>query len=333
MSTMPGFPHAGHPEGWFALGWSDEFEARKIVARRYFGQDLAIARTESGRLVAFDAYCPHMGANLTVGGRVEGECVVCPFHGWSWHADGNNVAIPYSDRVFSNARIKTWHVIEDTGLVWIWHSWQRGEPRWPAPSISHLSNHKFFWDPNASRRQWSNVRLVPQMVAENTVDGPHIEFVHGASEGAHIASLKEEGPQFLVELDQTFMTRSGPVLGKDYIQCHGVGVQVAQLEFREFKIVNVLATTPIEEDRSDMRASIFVELPDGIDPAVSASELPRKYQIAIKKHLDSQEQDLPLWETMRYQSRPLLVAEELEGHRRFRVWARQFYAKTEEAAA
>jgi phenylpropionate dioxygenase-like ring-hydroxylating dioxygenase large terminal subunit len=328
---MPGFPYNGFPEGWFLLGWSDEFATGKIEARRYFGQDLAVFRTESGRLAATDAYCPHMGANLTVGGRIKGECIACPFHGWEWHADGQNTLIPYSDKVLSNARIRTWHVVEDTGLVWFWYSWEKGEPRWAAPSIAHLHNGRFFWDPDASRRLWSRVRLVPQMVAENIVDGPHIQFVHGATEGGHIANLAEDGKRFLVELDQTFMTRRGPVLGKDHIECYGVGVQTAQMEFRGFRIVNVLGTTPVEEDRCDMRASIFVELPEDMVAPNRAADLPTIYQTAIKSHLDSQDQDLPLWESMRYQSHPLLVAEELEGHARFRKWARQFYQTPREA--
>jgi nitrite reductase/ring-hydroxylating ferredoxin subunit len=332
MSTMPGFPHAGQPEGWFALGWGDDFPNGEVVARRYFEQDMAVFRTQSGRLVAVDAFCPHMGAKLTVGGRVDGECIVCPFHGWSWHADGQNVAIPYAENAMPTARIRTWHVVEDGVIAWIWHSWRESEPRWQPPSITRLTTGAYFWDPRASRRLWAGVRLVPQMVAENIVDGPHIEFVHGASEGAHISHLQEADDRFLVELEQTFMTRSGPVLGKDYIECLGVGVQIAQMEFRDFRIVNVLTTTPVEPDRSDLRASIFVQLPEALSSIKSAADLPPKFQTAIKSHLDSQEQDLPLWESMRYQSRPLLVAEELEGHRRFRKWARKFYPQKEDVA-
>ena len=33
------------------------------------------------RVRAFDATCPHRGANLAFGGRLDGEGIVCPFHG------------------------------------------------------------------------------------------------------------------------------------------------------------------------------------------------------------------------------------------------------------
>ena len=31
-----------------------------------------------------DAYCPHLGAHLAEGGRVQGESVRCPFHAWEF---------------------------------------------------------------------------------------------------------------------------------------------------------------------------------------------------------------------------------------------------------
>ena len=39
------------------------------------GEGIAVFRGENGRVYAVDAYCPHLGANLGVGGRVIGELV------------------------------------------------------------------------------------------------------------------------------------------------------------------------------------------------------------------------------------------------------------------
>lgn len=47
-----------------------------------------------------DAYCPHLGANLGVGGRVHGNCIECPFHGWQFDGEtGQCVKIPYAEKV------------------------------------------------------------------------------------------------------------------------------------------------------------------------------------------------------------------------------------------
>jgi len=35
---------------------------------------------------------------LAVGGRVKGECLECPFHGWVFNSDGICVGIPYAEK-------------------------------------------------------------------------------------------------------------------------------------------------------------------------------------------------------------------------------------------
>ncbi|WP_420437385.1 Rieske 2Fe-2S domain-containing protein [Candidatus Poriferisocius sp.] len=38
-----------------------------------FGKDLVLYRTESGEARLIDAYCPHMGAHIGAGGKVDGD--------------------------------------------------------------------------------------------------------------------------------------------------------------------------------------------------------------------------------------------------------------------
>jgi 3-ketosteroid 9alpha-monooxygenase subunit A len=95
------------PEGWFQIGWSNDFPAGAVVARKFLGEDIVVFRTEQGTLNALDAYCGHMGAHLGYGGTVTGDCVTCPFHGWVWNASGENVGIPYQDRPNRAVRIRT----------------------------------------------------------------------------------------------------------------------------------------------------------------------------------------------------------------------------------
>jgi phenylpropionate dioxygenase-like ring-hydroxylating dioxygenase large terminal subunit len=37
--------------------------------------------------------CAHRGAALS-GGQIKGECIVCPYHGWEYQADGTCINIP-----------------------------------------------------------------------------------------------------------------------------------------------------------------------------------------------------------------------------------------------
>ena len=70
--------------GWFMIGWSAEFEVGEVRALTYFGEDLAAYRDESGELHVLEAHCKHLGAHIGHGGKVIGDCVECPFHGWRW---------------------------------------------------------------------------------------------------------------------------------------------------------------------------------------------------------------------------------------------------------
>ncbi len=54
-----------------------------MKALHNFGVDLVLFRTESGKAVGTDPYCPHLGAHLGYGGQIEGETIRCPFHHWN----------------------------------------------------------------------------------------------------------------------------------------------------------------------------------------------------------------------------------------------------------
>ena len=54
-------------------------------------------RGNDGVAYVVDAYCPHLGANMSVLGKVINDnCIQCPFHGWTFRGeDGLCVDIPY----------------------------------------------------------------------------------------------------------------------------------------------------------------------------------------------------------------------------------------------
>ena len=84
----------GFPKGWFVVSFSDDLEPGGVLPLRYFGQDLVLYRTETGQAVLLDARCPHLGAHLGRGGTVQGDCIRCPFHAWSFDDTGRCVEVP-----------------------------------------------------------------------------------------------------------------------------------------------------------------------------------------------------------------------------------------------
>ena len=102
-----------HTSPWqFEVDFSEELEPGTARPARYFGKDLVIWRTSGGEPRVFDAFCPHLGAHLGHGGKVEGDSIRCPFHAWSFDGAGNCIDIPYAKRVPPKAGVRSWPVLE-----------------------------------------------------------------------------------------------------------------------------------------------------------------------------------------------------------------------------
>ena len=77
-------PITPYPRGWFLVSRSEELKPRRTKTVHYFGQDIVLYRTADGQAHAVDPYCPHLGAHLGHGGKVDGTSIRCPFHGWTF---------------------------------------------------------------------------------------------------------------------------------------------------------------------------------------------------------------------------------------------------------
>ena len=120
--------------GWFMIGWSAEFPVGEVRPLRYFGEDLVAYRDESGELHVLSGHCRHLGAHIGHGGKVVGDCVECPFHGWRWGPDGTNRYIPYQPDTPNRAlRLRVFPVREQYGCVFVWHQPDGKEPQWEMP--------------------------------------------------------------------------------------------------------------------------------------------------------------------------------------------------------
>ncbi len=84
-------PLSMKPTGWFQVAWSDEIGVGDVHKMTYFSQEMVAWRAESGELTVMNAFCEHLGAHLGFGGKVVGEVLQCPFHGWQWSHEGRNV--------------------------------------------------------------------------------------------------------------------------------------------------------------------------------------------------------------------------------------------------
>jgi 3-ketosteroid 9alpha-monooxygenase subunit A len=116
-----------YARGWHVLGKASDFTAQPQKLE-YFGAKLVAYRgRDDGQVHVLDAYCPHMGGDLSLG-EVKGDSVVCPFHEWSWGADGVCDDIPYAKHIPDKACIKSWPTTEQNGLLFVWNDPEGNAP-------------------------------------------------------------------------------------------------------------------------------------------------------------------------------------------------------------
>ncbi|MEP1124284.1 MAG: aromatic ring-hydroxylating dioxygenase subunit alpha [Ilumatobacter sp.] len=139
--------------------------------------------TPDGPISAAVDECPHRAARLSQGWLSEPDsdgirCVVCPYHGWEYAADGACTKIPQNPPdlpIPSRAHLDPVHCEEHYGLVWL----ALDEPCAPVPDLPAASDPDFElriefveeWDASAPR------------IVDNSLDIAHVAWVHRGTIG------------------------------------------------------------------------------------------------------------------------------------------------------
>lgn len=143
------------------------------------GETLAVFLTESGKPAVVADRCAHRGASLSMG-KVEGESIQCPYHGWEWGGgDGACTRIPSlpdQGQIPPRARIPAFPVREQWGLVWT----VLEEPLAELPTLPWFDAEEWTWGHGTP----FELPVSFGLMIENFRDVAHFAFVHEATLGA-----------------------------------------------------------------------------------------------------------------------------------------------------
>jgi nitrite reductase/ring-hydroxylating ferredoxin subunit len=288
------------PNGWFVVAEANEIGPGEVRALHAFDRDLVLYRAADGTPRVLDAHCPHLGAHLAVGGRVEESCLRCPFHGWKFDGEsGECVEIPYGEvkRIPPKAHARTYPTIERKHMIWAWYHAQGGEPFYEVPEVPE------FHDP-----EWSSIlvrgfeiRVSAQDMAENNVDFSHFRFVHGSD------GIPED--EFITE--GTYKKAIGS--GGNFVR-EGYGLGLGVLRVKGY-VTFLSSTTPLDTGNVYVRW-IFTS-PRSLGEGVAEQ--------AAESFCAGVSQDIPIWENKVYRDPPVITKTEklILEHRR---WCEQFYS-------
>ena len=105
---------------WYVAAYGSEV-GRELFTRTVCGESLLLWRTEAGDVTAMADRCVHRRFPLSEKpSRIEGDTVVCGYHGFTYGADGVCVSVPGQKRVPRTARLTTYPVVEQDSFVWVW---------------------------------------------------------------------------------------------------------------------------------------------------------------------------------------------------------------------
>jgi phenylpropionate dioxygenase-like ring-hydroxylating dioxygenase large terminal subunit len=140
------------------------------------GEKIVLWQKPDGSPAALRDRCCHRTAQLSKG-FVDGENLVCGYHGWTYNSDGRCVRIPQNSdsAIPSGAVVPAYRAQEKYGYAWV----ALDAPLRPIPDFPEDSSGKH-------RRIFQFYELwntSPVRMMENSFDNSHFSFVHKANFG------------------------------------------------------------------------------------------------------------------------------------------------------
>lgn len=175
--------NANYPKNcWYVAATIGEVTETPI-ARRIAGEEVVVWRSAGGQVSAFENRCAHRAFPLSHG-IVDGENLVCGYHGCTYGPDGRCTHIPAQNRVPTGMRVRVFPVLEDGPFVWIW----LGSPG--AAAVSRPPTVPWATEPGWETFQSSwDVAANYLMVHEHYLDFSYAPILHAADIPASIRSM------------------------------------------------------------------------------------------------------------------------------------------------
>jgi phenylpropionate dioxygenase-like ring-hydroxylating dioxygenase large terminal subunit len=156
---------------WYVVATSDEV-SRSPLAREALGRRLVAYRRQDGQVAVLDDQCPHRAAPLSMG-RLDGDLLVCPYHGFTFAPDGACVRVPSQRNVPYGAQVRSYPVHERPPLVWVWPGNPALSRRAEPPDLPPLREPG--WDVLGGSLEMPVNYL---LLHDNALDRTHFPYVH-----------------------------------------------------------------------------------------------------------------------------------------------------------
>lgn len=286
------------PFGWFAVSYSDELSTGQVKTIRYFEREMVLWRDDSGVAHVNDPYCAHMGAHLGCGGKVVGQHLQCPFHGWQYDGSGAVKQIDYVPNgvppgLAKEGTLPSWPTVEANNQIYVWYHPAGLAPQWEVEKFDVLGPG---WVVQG-RREWV-IETHPLDIAENQADFPHFLYVHGTKEFPSYGDFAIDGHRRSAVARVNVETPRGTA--ELTVSSTGIGPGQGLTRFTGFCDVAIVASSTSITAGQTKLCFQYAE------PAERAGSGMGMAMIKMVSH--QLEQDIPIWNNKKYVHQSKLVS-------------------------
>ncbi len=158
---------------WYIAAFSYEI-TREPIERTLLDTPVVLYRTEDGTPVAMYGLCPHRYFPLAKG-WLDGDVIVCGYHGFEFAADGSCTRIP-SQEVPGKFCQPTYPVIERGPLCWIYIGDPQQKDKVSIPPYDDFGLGQDGW--RYSSENYFRLKGRAQLLVDNLMDLTHLPYVH-----------------------------------------------------------------------------------------------------------------------------------------------------------
>jgi phenylpropionate dioxygenase-like ring-hydroxylating dioxygenase large terminal subunit len=158
-------------EDWHPVARVEQLDGGGPMPARLLGEDIVLWRS-GDQFHAWRDLCVHRGTRLSLGRVVDGMRLECPYHGWTYAADGRCVLMPAHPEQTppEKACVAVYRAAAAHGVVWV--TLGGGAARIPTFALMEDPSHEVLMA-GPYRVKASGPRIV-----ENFLDVGHFPFVH-----------------------------------------------------------------------------------------------------------------------------------------------------------
>jgi renierapurpurin 18,18'-hydroxylase len=253
-----------NPNHWYAVAWAKDVKPAQILPIQIWQQEIALYRDSQNQIQAVEDICPHKGVSLHKG-EINGDRIVCGYHGWEFSPQGECVHIPYfpPEQKLPRACTRSYPVREQYGIIFVFPGDSNLAEPTPLIEIPQFDDPDWFMVPIGAEFQAHF-----SICNENTMDVFHGHLHKNIQGWFNPVLIKLEDTDTHVSADYQVSYRSPLTKILGLSDTHETTTRVISVRYEYPNYINSLQGTgyiylmrsPVAVDRSQSFALFFLRI-------------------------------------------------------------------------